>query len=128
VLLTVADNPDVSQTVLVAQTGVDRSTLADIVRRLVDKRLLQRKRTKEDARMYAVRITPKGQSVLASLRPAANRVDTRLLSVLSSRGRTDFMDNLRRIVNAMAADRVADSEESAEAERPAKRGRRRAGR
>jgi len=109
VLLTVADNPDVSQTVLVAETGVDRSTLADIVRRLVDKRLLQRKRTKEDARMYAVRITPKGQSVLASLRPAANRVDARLLSVLG-KNRTQFMDNLRRIVGAMES-RTTEVEE-----------------
>ena len=111
VLLTVADNPDVSQTVLVAETGVDRSTLADIVRRLVDKRLLQRKRTKEDARMYAVRITPKGQSVLASLRPAANRVDARLLSVLG-KNRTQFMDNLRRIVGAMES-RTTEVEEPA---------------
>lgn len=106
VLLTVADNPDVSQTVLVAETGVDRSTLADIVRRLVDKRLLQRKRTKEDARMYAVRITAKGQATLAALRPAAARVDARLLAVLSAGHRSDFIDNLRRIVSALQ-DRAA---------------------
>lgn len=120
VLLTVADNPDVSQTVLVAETGVDRSTLADIVRRLVDKRLLQRKRTKDDARMYAVRITPKGRSVLASLRPAATRVDARLLSVLSSSNRAAFIENLRRIVTALQ-DRAAAEVETAP--KPAKRAR-----
>lgn len=111
VLLTVADNPDVSQTVLVAETGVDRSTLADIVRRLVDKRLLQRKRTKEDARMYAVRITAKGQSTLAALRPAAGRVDARLLSVLNAGNRSDFIENLRRIVSALQV-RAADEIET----------------
>ena len=37
VLVCVAQNPDVSQTGLVEQTGVDRSTLADVVRRLVKK-------------------------------------------------------------------------------------------
>ena len=55
-------NPDISQTGLVEQTGVDRSTLADVVRRLVKKGLLQRKRTRRDARMYAVRLTAKGQN------------------------------------------------------------------
>jgi len=53
ILASVSQNPDVSQTGLVEQTGVDRSTLADIVRRLVKKGLLQRKRTRRDARMYA---------------------------------------------------------------------------
>lgn len=125
VLLTVADNPDVSQTVLVSETGVDRSTLADIVRRLVDKRLLQRKRTKEDARMYAVRITAKGQSVLASLRPAAGRVDARLLSVLSSGNRARFIDNLRRIVTALQDRAASEVEEKPKAKnRAAKRTRR----
>ena len=42
ILASVAQNPDISQTGLVEQTGVDRSTLADIVRRLVKKGLLQR--------------------------------------------------------------------------------------
>ena len=62
ILTSVAQNPDISQTGLVEQTGVDRSTLADIVRRLVKKGLLQRKRTRRDARMYAVRLTSKGNS------------------------------------------------------------------
>ena len=71
ILASVSQNPDVSQTGLVEQTGVDRSTLADIVRRLVKKGLLQRKRTRRDARMYAVRLTQKGQAALNSVKPAA---------------------------------------------------------
>lgn len=102
ILNTVAQNPDVSQTGLVEQTGVDRSTLADIVRRLVDKKLLQRKRTKEDARMYAVRLTPKGKAALASMRPAASRVDARILSVLRSSQRTEFIEALGEIVRSMS--------------------------
>ena len=66
ILGSVSQNPDISQTGLVEQTGVDRSTLADIVRRLVKKGLLQRKRTRRDARMYAVRLTAKRQSALNS--------------------------------------------------------------
>ena len=81
ILASVSQNPDISQTGLVEQTGVDRSTLADIVRRLVKKGLLQRKRTRRDARMYAVRLTAKGQSALGAVKPAAARVDQRMLSV-----------------------------------------------
>ncbi len=102
ILAAVAANPDVSQTGLVEQTGVDRSTLADIVRRLVERKLLQRKRTKEDARMYAVRITAKGRAALSSMRPAASRVDAHILSVLKASERARFIAALGEIVRAMS--------------------------
>ena len=97
----VGQNPDVSQTGLVEQTGVDRSTLADVVRRLVKKGLLQRKRTKRDARMYAVRLTQKGQGILNSVKPLATKVDQRILSVLRSDQRGNFIEALGEIVRAM---------------------------
>jgi DNA-binding MarR family transcriptional regulator len=49
-------NEGLSQTGIVARTGIDRSTLADLVRRLQRKGLLQRRRTKDDARAYAVKM------------------------------------------------------------------------
>ena len=101
ILASVSQNPDVSQTGLVEQTGVDRSTLADIVRRLVKKGLLQRKRTRRDARMYAVRLTQKGQTALNSVKPAAARVDQRLLSALGADERGPFIGALGEIVRAM---------------------------
>jgi DNA-binding MarR family transcriptional regulator len=102
VLVCVGQNPDISQTGLVEQTGVDRSTLADVVRRLVKKGLLQRKRTKQDARMYAVRLTAKGQSILSNVKPQATKVDQRILAVLRSDQRASFIDALGEIVRAMS--------------------------
>ena len=64
VLMAVPDSEEPSQTTLVQKTGIDRSTLADIVRRLVERGLLARKRTRKDARMYAVRLTSKGETAL----------------------------------------------------------------
>jgi DNA-binding MarR family transcriptional regulator len=107
ILASVAQNPDISQTGLVEQTGVDRSTLADIVRRLVKKGLLQRKRTRRDARMYAVRLTPKGQAALSAIKPAAARVDQRLLSVLAAGQRGGFIESLGEIVRAMSRQAAA---------------------
>ena len=103
VLASVDQKPDISQTGLVEQTGVDRSTLADIVRRLVKKGLLQRKRTRRDARMYAVRLTQRGLSALTAARPAASRVEQRLLAPLRADQRSHFIQALGDIVRAMTS-------------------------
>ena len=77
VLATEAGNEGLSQTDIVNLTGIDRSTLADIVRRLVKKGLLQRRRTKQDARAYAVKLTEEGQRVLRAAGPVGKKVDHR---------------------------------------------------
>ena len=58
VLIAVDQNEGVSQTALVKMTGIDRSTLADLVARLLAQGYLQRRRTKDDGRTNSVRITP----------------------------------------------------------------------
>jgi DNA-binding MarR family transcriptional regulator len=78
VLKAVLDTPGCSQTDLVNATGVDRSTLADIVRRLQRRGWLQRRRTKEDARAYAVQLTPEGHKALQSARHAATKTEKQL--------------------------------------------------
>lgn len=59
--VTVAQNEGLSLTGIVARTNIDRSTLADVVRRLQRKGLLRRRRTREDARAYAVKLTSDGE-------------------------------------------------------------------
>lgn len=90
-----------SQTALVERTGIDRSTLADIVRRLVERGLLQRRRTRKDARMYAVRLTDAGASALKQIMPAVDSTNRRLLSTLPSEDRQAFVAALARIVEAI---------------------------
>lgn len=102
VLVTVANNEGLSQTQLVDRTGIDRSTLADIVRRMMKKGLLQRRRTKEDARAYAVRLTEDGRRVYNTVVPMADRVDSRILDVLPSEQRKQFVDDLNVIVDALS--------------------------
>lgn len=101
VLLTVAQNEGVSQTDLVDRTGVDRSTLADIVRRMLKKGLLQRRRTKNDARAYAVKLTEEGWRVLRSAEPMVRRVDDRILGILPGKQREQFLADLMTIVEAL---------------------------
>jgi DNA-binding MarR family transcriptional regulator len=101
VLLTVAQREGLSQTDLVDKTGIDRSTLADIVRRLLKKGHLQRRRTKEDARAYAVKLTDEGRRVLKAAEPVVKRVDERILAALQGPQRERFVHDLRTIVDAL---------------------------
>lgn len=90
-----------SQTTLVEMTGIDRSTIADIVRRLVERGLVARKRTRRDARMYALRLTAKGSAALRSAEPAAQSTDEKLLAALAPGERRAFIDALSRIVKTI---------------------------
>ena len=101
VLVTVANNEGLSQTGLVERTGIDRSTLADIVSRMLKKGLLQRRRTKEDARAYAVKLTEEGRRILRSSDPLAKKVDERILEALPSKQREQFIGLLLSIVDRL---------------------------
>jgi MarR family transcriptional regulator, temperature-dependent positive regulator of motility len=101
VLVTVAHNEGLSQTGLVERTGIDRSTLADIVRRMQRKGLLQRRRTKEDARAYAVKLTDEERRILRVAEPLAKRVDERILEALPTKQRDQFFDDLLAIVDTL---------------------------
>lgn len=64
-----------SQTNLVDATGIDRSTMADIVSRLVRKGYVTRKRTKTDARRYALTLTTAGKESVLRGAVIANRFE-----------------------------------------------------
>jgi DNA-binding MarR family transcriptional regulator len=101
VLAAAAASEDLSQTALVDATGIDRSTLADIVRRLVERGLLARRRTKTDARMYAVKLTAAGQNAMKAAGPVAESTDEKLLASLPESQRKTFLNALDKIVETM---------------------------
>lgn len=101
VLMMVASHEGLSQTRLVELTGIDRSTLADIVRRLQRKGLLHRRRTREDARAYAVKLTEEGRQILKTATPISERVDQRILEALPETNRDKFLDDLSTIVETL---------------------------
>lgn len=105
VLCALEQHEGVSQTALVTATGIDRSTLAEMVRRMLDRGFLTRKRTEEDARANAVAITPPGRRVLKAARLAAERAERALLEPLAPPDRSRFVKCLATI--AQAADHYA---------------------
>lgn len=99
VLSAVRDNPGKTQTDLVHATGIDRSTLADIVTRLQSRRLVERRRLKHDARAYAVRLSIQGEEMMRRAAEAAREVDAQILSGLSEEQRHAFMRDLETIIS-----------------------------
>jgi MarR family transcriptional regulator, temperature-dependent positive regulator of motility len=104
ILVAIEENEGISQTGLVGKTGIDRSTLADIVRRMMDKGLVQRQRTTADARAYAVRLTRRGTAMLRRMRPHAEEVDRLILQALPEEQRSLFLSMLHHLVGQLATE------------------------
>ena len=100
-------NTGVSQHRLMLETGIDRSTMADIVKRLAKKGLLNRKRTKEDARAYAVTLTSEGTKALREMSSVSRDVDKAISKELSA----SEVATLRRLLERMVStdQRAADA-------------------
>lgn len=110
VLCALEHNEGVSQTALVEITGIDRSTLAEMVRRMLERGLVSRKRTEADLRANAVAITPGGRKALRAARAAADRAERRMLDVLPLADRPRFIKNLQTI--AAASESVTSAAEA----------------
>jgi DNA-binding MarR family transcriptional regulator len=104
-VLAAADERDgATQADLVRITGIDRSTLADMARRMMGKDLLERQRSALDGRANAVRVTEAGRAALAEARPKMAAADTRLLKLISGGGRrATFVGLLHDLVKTGAA-------------------------
>ena len=100
VLEAVAGQSGLSQTDIMAATGIDRSSTAELVRRLVSNGCLQRRRTRRDTRVYAVRITARGRDMLSLGASATRAAEDELLMPVAPAQRGGLLETLRRIVLA----------------------------
>ena len=109
-----------TQADLVRITGIDRSTLADMARRMIEKGLLERERSTLDARANAVRLTEAGRATLADAQPKMAAADARLLKLIGGGGRREnFVALLRDLVKAGAEGPAAKTPAKAKSEKPA---------
>jgi len=113
VLAAVSANDGLSQTDLVRSTGIDRSTVAELVARMTSAGLLVRQRAAGDGRTNMVRMTERGRDLLEETAPKVAKADKRLLKLLGGKKRDDFVDMLQVLI------KQAQSEDGApEAEAP----------
>jgi DNA-binding MarR family transcriptional regulator len=108
----------VSQSDLVRATGIDRSTLADLVARMITKGLLERERSATDARANTVRVSEAGKLALSEGGKPAARSDERLLDLLPPKKRESFVKTLTTL--AAAADGAGSLPAKAAEPKPAK--------
>ena len=97
VLHATAQQEGLTQTDLVKATGIDRSTLAELVARMVKNGLLERQKLEGDARANAVKLSTEGRTLLEVATLGAMEADEAILSSLPKNKRASFLETLRRI-------------------------------
>ncbi|MDP3801510.1 MarR family winged helix-turn-helix transcriptional regulator [Brevundimonas sp.] len=124
VLEAVSHKSGLTQTDLVRATGIDRSTLADLVSRMTTKGLLDREKSTVDARAKAVRLAPAGEAALKAARPRVEAADKRILALLPKGKRDGFLDLLAELAgeaDAAPAKARAEAKAAKKAAREAKK-------
>ncbi|WP_245944883.1 MarR family winged helix-turn-helix transcriptional regulator [Pelagibacterium lacus] len=100
-LLTILSSTSDSDQISIAnRLGIDRTNVADVLRRLVTAGLVRRERSKTDRRAMIAMITPEGEKLLERMHPAMVRAQERILEGLSPDERTVFIDLLIRLLAA----------------------------
>ena len=113
VLAAVAAHEGLTQTDLVHATGIDRSTLADLVARMIGKHLIARERSAADARANTVSLTETGRAALTATGPRVAAADARILKLLPARKRDTFLSVLHDMGRAAEAASPAEAPETA---------------
>jgi DNA-binding MarR family transcriptional regulator len=88
------------QVSLAEELGLDRTTAAEVLRRLETRRLVARKPNPRDRRARLARITPRGRALTAAMFTGMQRAQDRMCSPLSQKERDVFMATLVRLIEA----------------------------
>lgn len=86
-----------SQTDLIKATGIDRSTVSQVIRTLKNKKYITKVRSREDARCYTVRVAEEGAKVIATVKPIVELVEQSLLSHLSAKQRETLLEAMQAL-------------------------------
>lgn len=98
-----------SQSSLVEMTGIDRSTLADMVARMEKVGLVARVTSEEDARAKAVSLTPEGEIAFQDAAPTVQEADEILIEDLRKSRRTSLLESLA-VISGLEIEEDEDDE------------------
>ena len=102
ILLTCAQSPGMTVSGLADAVAVDLNTTSQLVRRLIDKRLLERRRSPRDRRAWAVHLTAQGHDVLARVLPHNQELLDEIMRPLPPEYRPLFVKCLRLMLGLEA--------------------------
>ena len=129
VLAALAAEEGQSQSSLVDRTGIDRSTLAEMVRRMEAAGYIERTTSPEDARAKAVSLLAKGRAVYEAALPGGEAADKELLAMIRANRRSGFILSLAAIgapeeevevEEAVVEDAADDGSETSKKSKPKK--------
>lgn len=119
VLAALSGNEGVSQSDLVNATGIDRSTLADMVARMEKAGLIKRAASKADARAKSVSLMAKGRKALEKAQPAVDAADAALFDAMPKTKQDALLSGLTKLVeDTEAADAKPATPKTAPASAP----------
>jgi DNA-binding MarR family transcriptional regulator len=110
VLAAIAGKTGQTQTDLVNATGIDRSTLADMVLRMEDNGLLTRGRAEDDGRAKSVSLTSAGRAAFNASSPGAKSADDALMAVIPRAKRAALIEALQALAEAAAQEPAAPAQ------------------
>jgi DNA-binding MarR family transcriptional regulator len=100
-LLTIlSTNPDADQVTLANALGIDRTNVADVLRRLEHGGLVKRRKSADDRRMVLARLTAAGEDMVEKMHPFMVRAQERFLAALTAEEREAFIATLMRLLEA----------------------------
>ena len=88
------------QTSLAEELGIDRTNVADVVRRLALRGLVVRSLGRDDRRIRLTALSREGLALVKSMKKAAQRVHERTIEPLPAAQRTAFVKALHKLVDA----------------------------
>lgn len=100
ILTSLSVRPGLDQTSLGQEVGLDRTTTADVLKRMEERGLVERRPHPTDRRARQVHLTLEGQKVFDSLRGDVARAQERILEPLQPAERAMFMHLLNILVEA----------------------------
>lgn len=100
-LLTIlSTQPDSDQIAIANSLGLDRTNVADVLKRLSKSGLVERRPSETDKRAMLARLTPAGEAMLRKMHPAMMRAQERLLDCLDEPRRSLFVETLIEVIEA----------------------------
>ena len=98
VLMAIDSQPGIEAARVSQLIAFDRSTLGDVLDRLSNKQLIERRPSEIDKRVKRLWLTASGKTLFDRATPAVARVQQRILAPLPTGDREHYIDMLRRLV------------------------------
>ncbi|HEY9281695.1 MAG TPA: MarR family winged helix-turn-helix transcriptional regulator [Eoetvoesiella sp.] len=100
ILTVLSRSPWLDQTAIGFELGLDRTTSADVIKRLEEKGLLERRINRRDRRSRQAAVTSEGLRVMRLLQNGMAQAQKRLLQPLSPQNQKIFLKLLSELVEA----------------------------